>query len=557
MGFQFNQVGGGTKTRRPIALRMQYNPACTEPRCFLTLENGKEEARSLEDIQAYIESENLRLERDQFHCFDAREINIRMEYKFCPNMILIDTPGMLHPPKGSALTKQQRALAQAAREAESLVLSKIRCKEYIILCVEDTTDWKHATTRNLVSQVDPDLQRTVLVTTKLDTKIPQFSEAEDLLDFLQAPLINTLFPHILGGPFFTSVPSGRVGSSREFQTNEDFVHAIRRAESEDHQKIVKAIGNQSPEAMQQIGVSKLRTFLESQVEENYRRNVGKIVPLLQNEFRQAEAKLQSTEKEINALSLDRLKQRANNFRERFSKDIATLIHGSIKASTETWGETLEEEQLRGGGFMESSRQALSKAELMNLDANVGNIHNRLYGGAQYHRAMREFVYAVHQMSSIAVTDDEIANAAGVGDTHDGINFMRAAAVVATQKAELSFEPMLEALRHRVAHIMKRLFDIVESTYRHGVDGIPVDEYSRPFQVMVHNIFDKFVEQQLDSCLSKCQDDLKGMVRFVTWDSSSPGQAQSLYKFLPTPKRVVEIYKMAIDNQDRTQVAMDK
>ena len=29
MGFQFNQVGGGTKTRRPVALRMQYNPSCT------------------------------------------------------------------------------------------------------------------------------------------------------------------------------------------------------------------------------------------------------------------------------------------------------------------------------------------------------------------------------------------------------------------------------------------------------------------------------------------------------------------------------------------------
>ena len=41
MGFQFNQVGGGTKTRRPIALRMQYNPACTTPLCFLTTENGK------------------------------------------------------------------------------------------------------------------------------------------------------------------------------------------------------------------------------------------------------------------------------------------------------------------------------------------------------------------------------------------------------------------------------------------------------------------------------------------------------------------------------------
>ena len=34
-GFQFNQIDGGTKTRRPIALRMQYDPRCTPPRCFL------------------------------------------------------------------------------------------------------------------------------------------------------------------------------------------------------------------------------------------------------------------------------------------------------------------------------------------------------------------------------------------------------------------------------------------------------------------------------------------------------------------------------------------
>jgi ribosome biogenesis GTPase A len=109
MCFQFNQVGGGTKTRRPIALRMQYNPACTSPMCFLTLENGKEEQRSLTDIQTYIEAENRRLERDPTRSFDTREINIRMEYRFCPNMIVIDTPGMLHSPKGRNLNPQQRA----------------------------------------------------------------------------------------------------------------------------------------------------------------------------------------------------------------------------------------------------------------------------------------------------------------------------------------------------------------------------------------------------------------------------------------------------------------
>ncbi len=35
MGFQFNHVGGGTKTRRPIAINMKYNALCHEPRCYL------------------------------------------------------------------------------------------------------------------------------------------------------------------------------------------------------------------------------------------------------------------------------------------------------------------------------------------------------------------------------------------------------------------------------------------------------------------------------------------------------------------------------------------
>jgi hypothetical protein len=103
--------------------------------------------------QSYIEAENKRLEKDASRCYDAREINIRVEYKYCPNMIVIDTPGMLHAPKGTRLTPQQRALAQAAKEAETLVLNKMKCQDYIILCVEDTTDWKHATTRNIVMQV--------------------------------------------------------------------------------------------------------------------------------------------------------------------------------------------------------------------------------------------------------------------------------------------------------------------------------------------------------------------------------------------------------------------
>ncbi len=51
------------------------------------------------------------------------------------------------------------------------MLEKMKCQDYLILCVEDTTDWKHSTTRNVVMQADPDLRRTVLVTTKVKRQV--------------------------------------------------------------------------------------------------------------------------------------------------------------------------------------------------------------------------------------------------------------------------------------------------------------------------------------------------------------------------------------------------
>lgn len=61
MGFQFNSVGGGTKTRRPIALHMTYNPACQEPACFLVGEDMQERAMSLEQLQVRVQ-ESVKLQ---------------------------------------------------------------------------------------------------------------------------------------------------------------------------------------------------------------------------------------------------------------------------------------------------------------------------------------------------------------------------------------------------------------------------------------------------------------------------------------------------------------
>ena len=53
MGFQFNHVGGGTKTRRPITLHMKYNSGCVQPTCYLMLEDVGEQEVSLEELQVF------------------------------------------------------------------------------------------------------------------------------------------------------------------------------------------------------------------------------------------------------------------------------------------------------------------------------------------------------------------------------------------------------------------------------------------------------------------------------------------------------------------------
>ena len=57
-------------------------------------------------------------------------------------------------------------------------------------------------------QTDPTLARTVMVSTKLDTRIPQFARGQDVELFLHPPG-RQLEPSMLGGsPFFTCAPVG-------------------------------------------------------------------------------------------------------------------------------------------------------------------------------------------------------------------------------------------------------------------------------------------------------------------------------------------------------------
>jgi hypothetical protein len=234
------------------------------------------------------------------------------------------------------------------------------------------SDWKHGATREIVAKADPDLSRTVIVNTKFDTKVPQFSSPSDVEDFLKASVLDRIYPHKLGGPFFTSVPSGRV--SRElgpqsidddddmfdpvYNTDDDFVAACTDGENADRAVVLqrlKRIGIVGEAATvsglaTRIGLSKLRTFLEQRVDECYRRNVRKIIPMLQAEYVAADRRLKAVEKELDALSIDRLKEGADAYCDEFCAYLRKAIQGSIMAPASLFGETLQQEVSSAGSF---------------------------------------------------------------------------------------------------------------------------------------------------------------------------------------------------------------
>ena len=227
-----------------------------------------------------------------------------------------------------------------------------------------------------------------------------------------------------------------------------------------------------------------------------------------------------------------------------------------------------------------------------LDVEVGNKEHRLYGGSQYHRTLREFHLASKCLRLPTITEDEIANAAGVGEIHDGVNFLHAACVIALEKARLSFEPLLEALRVRVTHAMDRLCPVTEYMLQETGERAKISasqcrqegrdlsakcaadiSHNPQFRQLIRSIFERFVIQcsqtvsvvssipriisaailtNLTSVLatigvqamSKCHDDLSSITKYVTWNLNERSSG-ALSRSLPDHTDLVAVYKVAI------------
>jgi hypothetical protein len=152
---------------------------------------------------------------------------------------------------------------------------------------------------------------------------------------------------------------------------------------------------------------------------------------------------------------------------------------------------------------------------------VANGELRLFGGAQYHRALEEYRLAVLSVRCPAVRQEEIVNACGMDEVHDGVNYSRTACVIAVAKARDAFEPFLHQLGFRLSHILRRLLPI--SMYLLQREGRFLNGNDL-FIKRIGSAFHSFVDKTVRDCQQKCLDDLHSTTEFVSWSLHSGNKA---------------------------------
>lgn len=640
LGLRLSHVGASTSTRRPLRVHSQHDPSCEEPSLFLQRDgaDGAEERVSLAELRAHVEAENNRLQRTG-EVEDA-EIRVRLRWRLAPNVVLIDTPGLLSLPAGSAVADP--TLAKTSAAAQRVLLAQLTSHpSRFCLCLEDTSDWQLSPTRDVVTRADPDLARTLLVATKLDGKLRQFSMAEDLHRLLNPTTLRVSHPKLLGGPIFTSVPPVR-DASRE-RNPAALGESVAKEEASMRKLLLERLG--SDEYAGRIGIHALRSELQPLIDRRW-------VELGNAAAQACDARLGSLQRKLQAPP-EAESEDLEDFVHRFCLSVRALIEGTCMLNGAEHGETLQQEQANsgsgplcpvrrppaadrkavaeadstraaggmarpaggtgersndgrtrlefsplggakgGGGGMSASAAALaaatasaaegeepSKLEEARLWLHAGE---RLYGGAQYWRAMHEFVMGAAQgLEDEEVSVEEIVNAMGVDGYHDGANYMRAVCVIVVERARGYFDDILHKLRKRMLHVMTRHCALADEMMlleaeramrsaafsargeEDGSEGVgataaslgsarvsarPASRLSdlggvddvRPASPAEHALymsavapsFRKFVTRAMSSTMERCVHDVVAMTRYVSWDSASPNK-ESLHNLVVTP-----------------------
>ncbi|KAG8502578.1 hypothetical protein CXB51_001104 [Gossypium anomalum] len=517
LGFRFNVREVEMGTRRPLILQMVHDPSALEPRCRFQEEDSEEYGSpvvSASTIADIIKSRTEALLKKTKTSVSPKPIIMRAEFAHCPNLTIIDTPGfVLKAKKGEPENTPEEIL--------SMVKSLASPPHRILLFLQQSSvEWCSSLWLDSIREIDPTFRRTIVVVSKFDNRLKEFSDRWEVDRYLSAS-------GYLGEntrPFFVALPK-----ERNTISNDEFRRQISQVDAEVLRHLHDGIkgGYDEEKFKPYIGFCSLREYLESELQKRYKEASPATLALLEQRCSDVKIELARIDSKIQATSdVSHLRKSAMMHAAYISNHVGVLIDGAADPSPEQWGKTTEEERSESG---------LGSWPGVTTDIKPANAVLRLYGGAAFERVMHEFRCAAYSMEcppvsrekvdisnfeicpknmSMTFIPDELVNryiflkqVANILLAHAGRGGGRgvteAAAEIARTAARSWLAPLLDTACDRLAFVLGNLFDIAlernrcrESEY--GKNTGNWDGYVG-FHAALRHAYNRFIKDLAKQC----------------------------------------------------------
>ncbi|XP_077227781.1 dynamin related protein 5A [Tasmannia lanceolata] len=458
LGFRFNVREVEMGTRRPLILQMVHDPSASDPRCRFQEEDSEEygspivSATTVADIIKHRTEAHLKKTRT---AVSPKPIVMRAEYAHCPNLTIIDTPGfVLKAKKGEPETTPDEIL--------SMVKSLASPPHRILLFLQQSSvEWCSSLWLDAIRDIDPTFKRTIIVVSKFDNRLKEFSDRWEVDRYLSASGYLGDNTH----PFFVALPKDRGTVS-----NDEFRRQISQVDVEVLRHLRESVngGFNEDKFGPFIGFGCLRTYLESELQKRYKEATPTTLALLEQRCGEVTTELTHLESKLQATSdVAYLRRSAMEHAASICRHVGALIDGAADPAPEQWGKTTAEEQLESG---------VGSWPGVTADVKPPNSTLKLYGGAAFERVIHEFRCATYSIECPTVSREKVANIllahAGRGG---GGGLTEAAAEIARAAARSWLSPLLDTACDRLAFVLINLFDLsVERTHSHDLNCMDLD-----------------------------------------------------------------------------------
>ncbi|KAJ9153577.1 hypothetical protein P3X46_027004 [Hevea brasiliensis] len=442
LGFRFNVREVEMGTRRPLILQMVHDPTALDPRCRFQEEDSEEygsavvSATTIADI---IKSRTEALLKRTKAAVSSKPIVMRAEYAHCPNLTIIDTPGFV-------LKAKKGEPEKTPEEILSMVKSLASPPHRILLFLQQSSvEWCSSLWLDAIREIDPSFRRTIIVVSKFDNRLKEFSDRWEVDRYLSAS-------GYLGEstrPFFVALPKDRSTIS-----NDEFRRQISQVDSEIVRHLREGIkgGFDEEKFRPYIGFSSLRDYLESELQKRYKEAAPATLALLEQRCSEVTSELAKMDSKILATSdVAQLRRSAMLCTASICSNVGALIDGAADPAPEQWGKTTEEEKSESG---------IGSWPGVTVIIKPPNATLRLYGGAAFERVIHEFRCAAYSIECPPVSREKVANIllahAGRGG---GRGVTEASAEIARAAARSWLAPLLDTACDRLAFVLGNLFDL--------------------------------------------------------------------------------------------------